>query len=134
MNWKPLAASLALAASFAGCETLSERDRQVLQERKVSAPLYARMLRNRPLALAEIAELSRKGVPPALIVRYVDLTLAEYPLRTEEVLWLRNAGVRSDVIDYLLLTPALRRERELTHERLWRPVHHRPVILHHHHR
>jgi hypothetical protein len=133
MHWKPLAA-FALIASLAGCATLTERDRQILHNRRIPTPLYEKMLRNRPLVLAEIVELSRKNVPPELIVRYLDDTFAAYPLRTEDVLWLRRAGVRDEVIDYLLRTPTLRLEEELATERLWPPLYYPPVIIHRHDR
>ena len=113
---------------------MTERDRLVLQRQKVPAPLYAKMLRHHPLELGEIVELSRKNVPPNTIVRYIDTTLAEYQLKTEDVVQLRRAGVSSDVIDYLLTTPGLNANRVQPYDPFWMDRAYRPIVIHHYHR
>jgi hypothetical protein len=135
--WFPLCArgiALVLTALLTGCATLSEKDRRVLQQQNVPAPLYARMLRHQPLALGEIVELSRKNVPPNTIVRYIDTTLAEYQLKTEDVVQLRRAGVSAEVIDYLLTTPGLNANRVPSYDPFWMDRTYRPIVIHHYHR
>jgi len=136
-TWLPICArsiALVLASLLTGCTTLSEKDRRVLQQQNVPAPLYARMLRHQPLELDEIVELSRKNVPPNTIVRYIDTTFAEYQLKTEDVMQLRRAGVRPEVIDYLLTTPALNADRVQPYDPFWMDRTYRPIIIHHYHR
>lgn len=100
-----LAAIVAVAlAQFSGCSTINEHDRRVLHEHQIPAPLYQKMVRREPLALSEIAQLSARHVPADFIIRYVDSSLAEYQLTTNDVLILRGVGVSSEVIDYLLTT------------------------------
>lgn len=113
---------------------MSEKDRLVLQEQSVPIPLVARMQRHQPLDLADIVTLSRRNVPPALIVRYLEGTVAEYSLRTEDVLQLRRAGVSPIVIDYLLSTPGLSAAQLQPYDPFWWDRASRPIIIHHHHR
>lgn len=127
-------AALILATLLTGCATISEKDRLVLQRQNVPAPLYARMLRHQPLELGEIVELSRRNVPPVIIVRYIDGTLAEYQLKTEDVVQLQRAGVSSEVIDYLLTTPGLNADRGQPYDPFWMGRTYRPIVIHHYHR
>jgi uncharacterized membrane protein YgcG len=93
---------LASVLLLAGCETVSHRDRTVLQAHGVSANLYDKMLYGDPLSLADVIELSRRGVPPGLIVHYMDETGAVYRLRKADVNRLRAAGVSDEVISWML--------------------------------
>lgn len=113
---------------------MSEKDRLVLQAQSVPAPLLARMQRHQPLDLSEIVELSRRNVPPTLIVRYIENTVAEYSLRTEDVLQLRCAGVSPFVIDYLLSTPALSAAQLHNYDPFWWDRASHPIVIHHYHR
>lgn len=103
-----LASILTLVALFlAGCATLRPAERNLLTQHHIALPVYQKMVNYEPLALAEIVELSKRKVPPPFIIRYVRDTGVVYYLRTEDVLQLQMAGVKSDVIDYLLTTPTI---------------------------
>ena len=127
-----LALTAALAALLAGCASLSEKDRLTLRDHRVPAPLYEKMARREALTLAEIADLSARKVSPAFIVRYVDESLAEYLLTTEEILQLRRDGVSNEVIDFLISTP--QRNAQLPgYSPYWPAPYSRPIIIHHYH-
>lgn len=115
-------------ALFGGCATIKEQDRQVLIEHKVSGPLYEKMVHREVLTLSEIAQLSARKVPPNFIIQYVDSSLAEYQLTTQDVLVLRGVGVNEKVIDYLLTTAP--REQVIVHRYPYWPQYTRTVIIH----
>lgn len=98
---------LGTALLLSGCATLSDADRAVLQRQRVSPTLQDRMEQGRSLEVADVIELSRRGVPPETIVRYLRRTGRVYSLTSLDVVKLRQAGVRPGVIDYMLTTPAL---------------------------
>jgi hypothetical protein len=131
----PLAIALA-ATLFAGCATLNNSERQLLENHRVPAPLSQKMVHRRPLTLADISELSARHVPPAFIIRYVDDSLAEYQLTTDEVLRLRRSGVSHEVIDFLLTTPQRAADALLLRrDPFWpSPYYRQPIIIHHHHK
>jgi len=87
---------------LAGCATLHEGDRYLLQEHHVSPVVYNRMLHGERLSLSNIIELSQKQVPPQLIVHYIWKSYAVYHLSETDVSNLRKAGVSKEVIDFLL--------------------------------
>ena len=61
---RPLLALLALTFALTGCATLNHRDRAFLESHGVSSgPVYDKMMHHEPLALDDIIELSRKGIP-----------------------------------------------------------------------
>ena len=99
---------LALAALFlAGCATLSEPERDVLRQHRISPPLFSKMDHREQVSLPDIMELSEKRVPAPFILRYLRSTYAVYRLKSDDVIVLRQAGVNRQVIDYLLTTPTL---------------------------
>jgi hypothetical protein len=124
--------ALLATALFTGCATISPQDRQLLQDHKIPAPLYEKMLHREGLALPEIAQLSARRVPPEFIIRYIDHSLAEYQLTTDDVLVLRSAGVSNKVIDYLL-TIAPKEQVVVNRYPYW-PNYTRTVIIDRHHR
>ena len=103
----------------------------MLQERRVSGTLYEKMLHREPLTLPEIGELSARHVPPGFIIRYVDDSLAEYQLTTDDVLRLKRAGVSHEVIDFLLTTQR-GSDAVFDYGPYWPATYYRPVIIHHH--
>jgi len=121
--------AILFSMTLCGCATFGTQDRQVLLQQKVSASLYEKMLRNQSLTLGEIVELSRKNVPSPVIVRYVDGTLEEYPLKTEDVIRLRREGVTNEVIDYLLTTPSLTVDQAFVRDRYWWDRTYRPILV-----
>ena len=92
---------------LAGCETLDRGDQSILRQHRVSNTVYDKMLHNERLALPDIVELSRKGLPDPFILRYLRSTYAVYQLTTADVSQLTRAGVSRGVIDYLLATPSM---------------------------
>ena len=125
-------AALAFAL-LAGCATIPEQDRQVLQAHRIPAPLYEKMLHREALALSEIAQLSARRVPPEFIIRYIDASLAEYQLTTDDVLVLRGVGVSDKVIDFLLTTTP-GQQVVVNRYPYWPPSYTRTVIIHRHRR
>ena len=89
---------------LASCATLTRQDRATLQQHGVAPSVYNRMMLGEELSLADIIELSQHGVPPKLIVNYLDSTGVVYRLQRRDVVRLRNAGVSESVISYLLST------------------------------
>ena len=85
----------------AGCETVSNRDRTVLREHGVSGDVYDKMLYDDPLSVADVIELSDRGVPPALIIHYMNETDAVYRLQKAAVTRLKAAGVSEEVIAFM---------------------------------
>lgn len=84
------------AALLSGCATSHE----------VSAPAPAASL-PRPLSLAEIREMSARGVSEETILTALRASRAVYQLSAQEISALQEAGVSQAVIDYLLKTPEL---------------------------
>lgn len=87
---------LLATALLSGCATY----------REVSAPALAASL-PRPLSLAEIREMSARGVSEATILTALRASRAVYRLSAQDVSALQEAGVNQGVIDYLLKTPEL---------------------------
>jgi len=104
---KPLPALLACLLVLSGCATLDQNDRMALARHNASPALTARMAHGEPLAVPDIIELSKKGLPSLFIIRYLRSTETAYPLTVDDVSQLKNAGVSSDVINYLLSTPSI---------------------------
>lgn len=103
---------LAACAVLTGCASLSEADRTILTQHRVSPTLIASMSRGRSLSLADIIELSEHRLPPSFILRYIRSTYAVYRLSSSDVITLRRAGVSPVVIDYLLTTPEQQAARD----------------------
>ena len=61
----------------------------------------------RPITMAEVKEMSAKGVADETIIGALRATRAAYYLKSEHVIDLQQAGVSREVIDYLLSTPQL---------------------------
>src|SRR4051812_40541558 len=67
-----------IALSFAGCATLSEPDRQVLRQHRVSPQLYSKMDHQERLSLPDIMELAERRVSAPFVVHYLRSTYAVY--------------------------------------------------------
>jgi hypothetical protein len=68
---------VASALVLAGCATLNDRDRFVLQQHGVAGSVYAKMLHHEPLSLDDIIYLSQRSIPGPYIVHYLRPTYAE---------------------------------------------------------
>ena len=95
---------LLISILVAGCETITQQDREVLRAHDVSRDVYDKMLYGDPLSLADVIQLSQRAVPPGLIIHYMDRIDMEYVLRKADVKQLRSAGVNEEVISYMLST------------------------------
>ena len=93
--------------AMAGCSTLTPGDRRMLLSHEVSQALYRKMQHHEPLTLAEIVELTHRGVPGPFIVHYLRPTYFVYQLTPGDVSMLRKEGVEDGVIRYLAATPTL---------------------------
>ena len=105
MKWLRFLPAVVAIGLLAGCSTLTQNDRYMLQSHHVSPGLYTRMVDDDPLSLGDIIELSQKGVPADFIIHYIWDTRAVYRLSSNDVARLRKAGVSQRVIDYLLSVP-----------------------------
>jgi hypothetical protein len=89
---------------LAGCETINQQDRAVLQAHAVSTDVYDKMLYGDPLSLDDVIELSHRAVPPGLIIHYMYKVDTVYVLAKSDVRRLRSQGVSEQVIAYMLST------------------------------
>ncbi len=96
MNRLILLSTLLAAVLLSGCATYHE----------TSPPAPAASL-PRPLSLAEIREMSGRGVSEATILAALRASRAVYQLTAQDIAALQEAGVSPAVIDYLLKTPEL---------------------------
>jgi len=97
----------AFVFALSGCATLNHDDRVILGQHNVSPALYDKMAHDEPLAVPDVIELSRKGLPVPFIIHYLRSTEASHPLTVDDVSRLKQAGVSPDVINYLLATPSI---------------------------
>jgi hypothetical protein len=95
------------ALALGACSSLDHTERNMLQQHGVGGPLYEKMMHGEPLTLADIIELSQRGLPPRFIVDYAHDTHFVYHLKPEDLRDLRGAGVPREVIDYLQATPGM---------------------------
>ncbi len=102
--------ALLAAVLLTGCATYHE----------VSAPASAASL-PRPLSLAEIREMSARGVSEETILTALRASRAVYQLSAQDVSALREAGVSPAVIDYLLKTPELYRAERRVYRTYYYP-------------
>ena len=113
-----------------GCVTLSDADHAALQQHRVPPALQERMDRGISLELADIIDLSRRGLSPEFILRYLRSTGRVYSLSSYDVVKLRDAGVRPAVIDFMLATPGLYGQRYVEPWWGYEPYYyHRPIII-----
>ena len=105
MKWISLLSAVIATGLLAGCMTLSQNDRVLLQQHRVSSDLYYRMMHVDPLSLADIIELSKKQLPPDFIIYYISSTHVAYRLTTDTLSYMRKSGVSKQVLDYLMSSP-----------------------------
>jgi hypothetical protein len=104
MKYLRLLPLLLLTFLYAGCETVNQQDREVLKSHQVPPDVYDKMLYGDPLSLSDVIVLSRREVPPGLIIHYMQEIDLVYYLRKPDVKELRSAGVDESVIAYMLST------------------------------
>ena len=74
-----------------------------------------------PVTIEEITRLSQENVPSEKIIDKIKRTKTAYRLSADEIVEMKNSGVDSEVIDYMLKTyeDAIRREQELQDWTKW---------------
>ena len=103
----PIIASVFALLFLAGCAAINRSEQNTLIQHNVSPVVSDRMVRGEVLTLSDIIELSRREVPPKLIIRYLYSTRAVYALDKQSLARLNQAKVCKEVMDYLLDTPSL---------------------------
>ncbi|MCX6967553.1 MAG: hypothetical protein NTZ46_07195 [Verrucomicrobia bacterium] len=96
-----------LALFLAGCAAINRSERNTLIQHNVSPVVSDRMVRGEVLTLSDIIELSRRDIPPQLIIHYLYSTHAIYDLDKPSIARLKEGKVCKEVTDYLLETPSL---------------------------
>lgn len=81
---------------------LDEQDRRIMER---SSPITVeRMDRREPLTINDIIRLSQGGVSDDTIIRYINMTRANYSLNQEQIKRMQDAGVSQRVINYMVNT------------------------------
>ena len=112
--------------------------REEVERSGVSPDLVQKMLQGQFLTLAEIQELAQHKVSETNVVKYLRSTGAIYTLTSKQIDELRAASVSTEVVDYLLSTPAMRSTIYYSPTYLYRPwnpwwdYHHHHFDWHHH--
>ena len=79
----------------------------MLQQHGIGGPLYEKMRHGEPLDLADVIELSHRGVPSQFIIHYMRDSYFVYHLKAEDTQELKRAGVAREIIDYMMATPGM---------------------------
>ena len=74
-----------------------------------------------PVTIEEIIKLSKERIPAEQIIDKIHRSQTAYRLSADEIVEMKNAGVDSNVIDYMLRTyeDAVRRDQEMQDWRNW---------------
>jgi uncharacterized protein YcfJ len=81
---------------------LDEQDRKIMEQR--SPRTVERMDRGDPLTVGDIIKLSQGGVSDDTIIRYIQETKTSYNLSQIQIDRMREAGVSSRVVNYMVDT------------------------------
>ena len=76
-----------------------------LMGRDIDDSLRTRVVQGQPLGLEDVKALAKAGVGDDLIVNQIAATRTVYRLSTAQIIDLKNAGVSSKVIDFMISTP-----------------------------
>jgi hypothetical protein len=90
---------LLLAAALSGCASFNKTELTQVQRRGVSPAVVAKLDRGRPVAPADVIELTRRGVPEEWIIRQIEDHGVDSFISRNDVSSLRRAGVRPAVVD-----------------------------------
>ena len=91
----------AVAGGLVGA-ALDEQDRKIMEQR--SPRTVERMDRGDPLTVGDVIKLSQGGVSDDTIIRYIHETRTSYNLSQMQIDRMRDAGVSSRVINYMVDT------------------------------
>ncbi|MCE9612120.1 MAG: hypothetical protein K8R23_18130 [Chthoniobacter sp.] len=96
-------AAVVASLALSGCANFSQTELAEVRQHHVAPEIMSKMERGHVLTLAEVTELTRRGVPDRLIIRQIDNTGLDYTLAKDDVVRLRKAGVAPAVIDALMV-------------------------------
>ena len=103
MNPKYSAALCVIAALlFVGCATFDRREMALIRQSGAPRNVVQKIERGDSISPSDIIALSRSGVPDSLIIRYLEDDGVDYLVTRADVLSMRRAGVRAQVIDTLV--------------------------------
>ena len=77
-----------------------------LAGKDVDDSLRTRVVQGQPLSLEDIKALAKANVGDDLIINQISATRTSYRLTTAQIIDLKNAGVSTKVIDFMISTPA----------------------------
>jgi hypothetical protein len=103
MSLLRLFTAIAAGLLITGCANFTKTELAEVRQRNVPPDIMAKMEGGEVLTLAEIIDVTRRGVPERLILRQIDNTGIDYTLAKDDVARLRKAGVAPSVIDALLV-------------------------------
>jgi len=103
----PAAATLLLALAVSGCAFSAAHKAylQDLQTRQIKPMIQAKAEKFDPLELSDIEYMVQEQVPDDQILYHLRRSKAVYYLSSADVERLQQAGVHSEIIDFLLQTP-----------------------------
>jgi len=93
---------LLLAAALSGCATFDRSEITRVRQHGVSPAVVAKLDLGKPVAPADVIELTRRGVPDEWIIRQIEDHGVDSYISRSDVTMLRRAGVRPGVIDALV--------------------------------
>lgn len=99
--------AIPLLLTACGLSEQQKADYAAVQRSGVSSTVYDKMIHGDDLSLYDVKALSRAGVNPGVIIRYMQNQQTIYVLNTSDVESLSKAGVSRSVIDYMLTTPRI---------------------------
>jgi hypothetical protein len=95
-------ALLLLSVALSGCATFEPTELSQIRSRGVAPQTVDKLDRGRALGPADVAELTRRGVPDRLIIRQIEDHGVDSLISRSDVASLRRTGVHSPVIEAML--------------------------------
>ena len=96
-----------LLLAACGLSPQQQADLRQVQESGVNPAVYDKMLHGDDLAVSDVTALRQAGVGDDITLRYLRNRQTVYYLTTVDVGNLKQSGVSSTVIDYMLQTPRM---------------------------
>ena len=103
MSLRLLFPALVAGLLLAGCANFSKVELAEVRQHNVPPDIMGKMEHGLALTLAEVIDVTRRGVPERLILRQIDNTGLDYTLAKDDVARLTKAKVAPAVIDALLV-------------------------------
>lgn len=95
-------APLLLAIALSGCATFEPSELAQMRGRGVSPRVMSKLDDGRPIAPADVIELTRRGIADTWIIRQIEDHGVDSMITRSDVTALRRAGARPAVIDAML--------------------------------